>query len=416
MFRNVLTMAGKELMILWKDRGSLMVLFLLPVVLSSVFGSISSSAGGATEGSDALHIPAFVVNLDQGAYGAQVLNALEGIDALDVEKVADEATAQERVLSGEALAAVILPADLSANVNAYLPSTVRVVVDPAQATYGTIITGILNAVLEPIALQGELRYGIRAVIDAAGAFEGADAEFLAGVESMTLGAIMTRLQEIQQSPWIVVRAETPDGLAAREPANAFSYTVPMLYVMFSFFLMGTIGQSLWIEREQGSLRRLLAGPMRRWQIIAGKILAYMLVICLQAVVLFAIGNLVFHMPLGNSPLGLALLTVSLSLVSTSLGTLIASFSRTSRQADGAGTLLAFILAAIGGCIGYPLYLLEGPVGFISRLTPHAHALMGYTAIMTEGASASDALPQVGILLAMGTVLLVVASRRLRYDP
>jgi len=416
MLRHVLTMAHKELLVLWKDRGALLILFALPMVLSSVFGSIMMSASGAGEGGEALSIPVLVVNLDTGPYGGQVVDALAGVDALEIERVAGEAAAEERVRGGEALAAVILPANLTANVDASVPSTVRVIVDPAQATYGPIVTGILKQVLAPLSLQGELRHGIHTAIGASDAFAEADAGLRAGVESMALGAIMTRLQELQQSPWISVRAETPEGLSAQEPYNAFSYTVPMLYVMFSFFLMGTIGQSIWIEREQGSLRRLLAGPLRRWQIIAGKVLAYMLVICLQAVVLFAVGHLVFGMPLGRSVGGLALVTLSLALVSTSLGALIATFAATSRQADSAGTILSFILAAIGGCIGYPTYMIPGLVGSIARLTPHAHALIAYTEIIIEGGTVADVWPQAGILLGMGALFLAVASRRLRYEP
>ncbi len=415
MLRNVIAVARKELLVISKDRGSLMVLFLLPLVLASVFGSINQAAVSAVEGDESLAIPAIVVNLDEGSYGEQAVRTLEGISALDLRPLASVDEAEARVSQGEALAAVILPADLSANVDAYVPSTVRVVVDPAQAAYGAIITGMMSEVLAPVALQGELRYGIHAVVDRSGVLKEASPAQAAAMEAQTLGAIMTRLQEMQQSPWIDVRAETPEGLASQGPWNPFAYTIPSFSVMFAFFLVGTVGQSIWLEREQGSLRRLLAGPVRAWEIIAGKIVAYMLVICLQAVVLFSVGALVFSMPLGKSFAGLAVLTIALALVSTSLGALISTLAKSSRQADGAGVIISFILAAIGGCIGYPLYLMGGAIGSISRLTPHAQALLGYSAIMNEGAGWLDVLPRAGILAAMGLVLLAVASSRLRYE-
>ncbi len=333
MLRNVIAVARKELLVISKDRGSLMVLFLLPLVLASVFGSISQAAVSAVEGDESLAIPAIVVNLDEGPYGEQVVRTLEGVSALDLRPLASVDEAESRISQGEALAAVILPADLSANVDAYVPSTVRVVVDPAQAAYGAIITGMMSEVLAPVALQGELRYGIHAVVDRSGVLKDASPAQVAAMEAQTLGAIMTRLQEMQQSPWIDVRAETPRaGLpGALEPLCLHH---PLLFGDVRL-LSGRHGGAVDLAGARaGSLRRLLAGPVRAWEIIAGKIVAYMLVICLQAVVLFSVGALVFSMPLGKSFAGLAVLTVALALVSTSLGALISTLAKSSRQADG----------------------------------------------------------------------------------
>ncbi len=415
MLRNVITVASKELQVLFKDRGALAVLFLLPLVLASVFGSISTSLTTAIEGEEAITIGAFLVNLDDGAYGQRIAGILGDVEVLDVERLDSVDVANQRVADGERLAAVVIPAGFTERVDTHEPSTIDVIVDPTQAGYGSIVSGILNEVVSPIVLEAEIRYGIRSVMADAGIYDDAPAEFLAAAEAQSLGVIMTQLQAMQQTPWIVVKQTDPEGVVAKGPWNPFSYNIPAFLVMFSFFLVGVVAESIWTEKEQGSMRRLLAAPIGRGSIIGGKILAYMLVICLQALVLFGAGGLVFDMPLGNDPLALAVFTVALAFVATGLGMLVATVSGSTRQADSLGMVLAFVLAGLGGCIGYPLYRLGGVVGTISRLTPHAHALIAYTGIISDGASLGDVLPQLGILVGMGVVLYGLAVTRFRYE-
>jgi hypothetical protein len=63
--------------------------------------------------------------------------------------------------NGDALAAVVIPADFSTRVDAYEPSRIQVIVDPTQEQYASIITGIMNEVVGPVVLPGEIQYGIQ---------------------------------------------------------------------------------------------------------------------------------------------------------------------------------------------------------------------------------------------------------------
>lgn len=414
MRQRLLAIAGKELKILFLDRGALAILFLLPVILSSLFGSMIQGVSGGAGQETTVRIPIVVVEGDGERFGRQAAATLAGIAALDLTVVASEAEANDIVANGDALAAVIIPPGFTSAAESYTPSKVKVVGDPAQAQYIGLITGVVNDVLMPVVLEGELRYGIRSVMEASPLYEGLPAPVRQAMEAQSLAAIMTQLQRQQSSPWIGVRVEDLEGLEPEEPSTAFDFTVPALTVMFVFFLVGVVGNSLWVEKEQGSMRRLLASPAGKADIILGKMLAFMLVVILQVLVFFTIGSTVFGMKLGHSLAGLAALTLALAFTSTSLGMLVGAVSRSSRQADSLGTLLGFILAAIGGCIGYPIFQLGGIIGFVSRLTPQAHALMGYLNLFFGGTLA-DVLPQVGVLLLMGVVMFGVAVRRFQFE-
>jgi len=412
--RDALTVAGKELQVLVKDRGGLAVLFLLPLVLASIFGSINVAMIGSESGEEALSLPVYVVNLDEGAYGEQVMTALEGIEVLDVNTTLPLQEANQMVADSMGIAAVVIPEDFSAKVDAYEPTRVQVIVDPTKEQYGSIMTGVVNQVVAPVVVQGELQYGIRSVIDRSGTLGEAEAELRQAIEAQTMGAVMTQLQRMQDRPWIAVRSEDPEGVEAEGPWNPFTYTMPGFSVMFAFFLVGTVAQTIWLEKELGSMRRLLASPISRAAILGGKILAYMLVVCLQFLVLFTVGSVVFHMPLGDSPTALVLLVVGTALTAAGLGVLVAALARSSRQADSLGSLLAFLLAAVGGCI-YPLYKMGGFVGVLPRLVPQGQAMIGFTKLLADGAGALQVLPQVGILVGMAVLFFLIGLWRFRYD-
>ena len=415
---HTLSVAWKEIQLISKDRGSLAVLFLLPLLFGSLYGSINLKMAG--NGDDpAILLDVCLVNEDAGIFGVEVAKALKGIDELQIEISDVVADAEQRVADGEATAAIVIPADFTQKINAYTPTAIEVIVDPAQPESASIVTGILNQVVAEVTIWGEVQYGIRTILDESGVLADASAEVRHGVEAQNMGAIMTRLNEMRRTPAIVVTSEDLEGAKIEGGITLFfALMFPGITVMFVFFTVGMSGASLLNEREAGTLRRLLAAPIPRGAIIAGKMLAYMLLVCLQVVVLFGVANILFDMPLGKSPVALMLLTLVLALVATALGMLVAALSGTAQQADNIGMVLGFVLAGIGGCIAMtptPLTRADGFMGVLSNLTPHGHALEGYYRLMAENATFAQVLPEIGILLAMGIVFFLIAKWRFKFE-
>jgi ABC-2 type transport system permease protein len=251
-----------------------------------------------------------------------------------------------------------------------------------------------------------------------GFFDESDPAQLRAAGAQNLGVIMTQLQAMREKPLLAIESGNREGLKSLAPDNWFGLTIPMFAVFFAFFLVSTIASELLKEREEGTLRRLLAAPIHRGYIIAGKTLAYVLIVVLQIGVLFGVGNALFGMSFGNSPAGVLLVTVALALAATSLGMVVAALARSHRQADSVGMVMGFILGGLGGSIQVgltPLYRSKGLLGMVSQLTPNAHALDAYRQLMIEGAGIAQILPQVGVLLAMAAFFFLVAMWRFRFE-
>jgi len=418
---KLFAVSGKEIRILLKDRGTLALLFLMPLIFGLMLSNLNVQMSGTDEEEDeaAIVFPIYVVNQDTGPFGRQVTDALLAMAMLDVTFEESVATADDDVRQGEKLAAVVIPAGFSEKIDAYEATEIEVIVDPRQEDYASFVTGLTNFAVTGPTVAGEVQYGVRTILADSGLLEGADPAMIRAAQAQSVGAIMTRLLAMQEDPTIIIETEmtTEEEDLSWSGGGIFVFFMTAFAVMFAFFLVGVIGQSLHRDKDNGSLRRLLAAPLSRASIIGGNSLAYMIFVAMQVIFLFGVSAVAFSMPLGDSPLFLVLITIALGLTVATMGLMIAAVTKTSKQADSVGVMLGFILAGLGGAlpVGPPLYESDGFLGLLSRLTPHAHAVKGFRMAIAGTGTNQEILLQVLILLAFAAVFFAVARWRFKWE-
>ncbi len=292
-------------------------------------------------------------------------------------------------------------------------------VDPAQPESASIVAGIMNQVVSEVGLWGEVQYGVHSIFEESGLLAQASPGEQRAIEAQNLGVIMTRINDMRRNPAILVVSEDLQGAKIQGGIELFiAYQFAGLTVMFIFFIVAMCSTSLLGEREAGTIRRLLSAPVPRGAIIAGKTLAFMLLGCMQVVIMFGVANLLLGAPLGHSPLALVVMTLVVTFTAAALGMMVAALAKSASQASSIGLILAFVLAGVGGALPTgkePLSRAGGFIGVISKLTPHAHAVEGYYRVMAENETIIQILPEIGILLAFGIVFFVIAIWRFRFE-
>ena len=411
MIRHTLAVAWKDLLIVLKDKGALAVYFLMPLLFASLLGMAFGNAGNEER---KIEIATLLVNRDSGSYGKMLADGLKGAEVLVIEKLSDAVLADQRVASGGAAAALVIPADFSSKINAGEPAAVTLIKDPTQQQAASIVAGIANQAMAEIGVLGELRYGIHAVLAQSPDYDKATPELRQAVEAQTLGVLWTQVQQMRQSPVIAVQDEAVAGADELQPWDPITYYVPSFTVAFAFFLIGQMAGTLLREKEEGTFRRLMSSPMRRGAIIGGKMLAYVIVVFLQVIVLFGVGYALFKMPLGKAPLALLLLTVALALASAAMGMLLGALCRSSKQAERLGQVLGFVLLALCGSI-FPLFRSEGLMGIVSRMTPSAWGIEGYMGLLADNWTLAQTAPNILALLGFAVVFFGVAVWRFKFE-
>lgn len=215
---------------------------------------------------------------------------------------------------------------------------------------------------------------------------------------------------------------TRSGQRAGGAANRTAYTdpgakryqilVPQFTVLSAFFLVLVVGWLFVAERTHGTLVRLRAAPLARWQILLGKLLPCLLVSLVQGVFLLLAGRLVVNLSWGAEPWLLLPVVACTSVAAVGLALLVASVARTETQVAVYGVLLVLVLGGVSGSL-MPRELMPESMKRASLVTPHAWALDAYSQLL--GSPTPDVgvvLTACGVLLAFGAVFLMLAWWRM----
>lgn len=387
--RAALLIAAKDLRQRARDRSVLIFAVLAPAGLAAIFSLL---LGNVTD----FHARYAVADLDRGpmttVLRSEVLGGLEAAAIADIEDVATEAEARAAVEDGTVDAAVVIPIGFSPAVSGG-GSTEIVIIGTAESEFAT---GIARAVAGRF---GDQVRAVQTAIHTVGAARGRPlgpdelAVVVAGVAA--------------EPPPITLTDETAT-LRQLDPPTYFSAAMAVLFLFFAA-QYGIL--SIHTERRNGTLARMLAGPISPGTVILGKSIGGFLTGAL-AMTILAVGTTIALGADWGPPLGVALVVGAAIVAAIGITTLVISFTRTEDAAGGAVAAVAISLGILGGTFSPTAYAPE-LLSRLSLITPHAWFLRGLGDLHGSGASIADALPAVGVLLAMGLVSGAIGFRRAR---
>ncbi len=436
MLHQIFAITIKDLKILFKDRGGMIVLFAMPAMFILVMSTALQSTfqvGGEDNPVDVL-----VVDLDQPAeyidggetrLAGDVLAAMQQIGGLNLiteweSAPMTRAQAEALIANGAYQLAIIFPEDFSARIVNALDGhdadsvAITLVVDPTAGQQMVApVQAAINAYANRTAAYAQAPYRIKlALTDAAENFPVEQIPFVTQVgEALTHELIAVYdLGDIGGESEITVEQTIPAEFKVTEFPDAVEQNVPGYTIFGVFFIVQVIATSLLGEKQDGTFRRLLAAPLSQTALLLGKLLPYYLVNLLQVSLMFAIGALVFDMNLGSAPLALVLVTLATAAAATGMGLLVAAFGKTPEQIGGLSTLLALTLAAVGGMM-VPTFVMPEFMQTLSKISPHAWALAGYQDVIVRGLGVQAILPEMSVLLGFAAVFFTMAVWRFRFD-
>lgn len=346
--RTVTVVAGKDLRQQLRSGTLLIFAVVLPLGLALLFNTI---LGGEQQ----FRARYAVLDEDRGALAAsftdQVLTPLATLDTFEVTPVQSREQAVRRTDEGEFAATFVIPTGFTEAVQAGRPATLTVIGNPDA--------GIAVQIAREIARSytTELRSVQLAVATAARGDPATEpAELAARAAAM--------------APPVVLEADPSAGSRQLDSPTYFAAGMSVFFLFFTAML--SVSQLL-AERQEGTMARLLAAPVTRTAVLAGKLLATVGIGLAAMAVLVGSSSLLLGADWGD-PRGLIPLVVSAVLAATALMTLVGSFATTTEQATNWMSVLAVLFGLFGGSF-VPLAQL-GNLGVVSYFTPHRWFLQG----------------------------------------
>jgi ABC-type Na+ efflux pump permease subunit len=199
-------------------------------------------------------------------------------------------------------------------------------------------------------------------------------------------------------------------------SQRYKILVPSYTVMFSYFLVLTVGWIFVAERRQGTLKRLRAAPISRADILLGKLAPCYLVSIAQGLCLIVAGKVIFQMDWGQQPWWFIPVVLSTSVAAMGMGVLVAAVAKSEAQVAIYGSLLVLVLAGLSGALMGNRALMPPAMQQISRITPLAWSLDAYLQLIAN--PTPDILlvaKACGVLALFGGVFLILAWIFMRLD-
>lgn len=432
---NIVTMAVKDLKLLWRDKLGLFWSLGFPLIMALFFGSVF----GGKKSKD-LGLRVVALDQDQSKGSQAFMDSLKDSKAIRLTVAKPEwqpADLRQAVLKGRYLAYLIIPKGFGKR-NPFNPSdkteTLKVGMDPSRQAEAGYLQGLLaQATMQSLSTQfqdpSDLRQQLkeqRLDLDKAEDMEPDDKHelktFLNSLDRY-LGKVEEDNEEskdgqkdassalqMPMSNGVPITLENLSGPKNR-PASAYEVSFPSGIL---WAILGTVASftiSLVKERKSGTLFRLHVAPHSAFDILAGKALACMLSCMAAALVLTVIGALAFGVRIQN-PVGFVLALLSLSFCFVGIMLCLSVLGDTEESVAGSSWGVMLIMSMLGGGM-VPLLMMPSWMIQISHFSPVKWGILSLEGAIWRGFSVTDLVFPCLILNAVGLATLFFGTQLFR---
>jgi ABC-type Na+ efflux pump permease subunit len=379
-----------------------------------IIGGVIVLAFGGSGGGPAPQAHLLVVDQDGSFLSGVLLGALTQEEAgglIRAEKV-DLAEGRDRIDAGKASALLVIPDGFGAAVLDETPSTLRLWVNPAQQILPGIVEETLSMALEA-AFYLQRLFGDEIRTIAAGPPPGRNTldDLLVSGLAIDINQRVERLIEYLDPPAIELEIveDPPEAGEEVAPDGIGVLFLPGILLLSLLFMAQGLGNDIWQEREQLTLRRVVVAPRPLVAFLAGKGLAAAGLIVLVCLCGLGIGYLYLKLPARTLPLAVVW-SLGTGVMLLGLMSAIQVSAPSQRAGQIFGMVLVFPLMMLGGSF-FPFEAMPRWMAAAGALTPNGWALQVLKGIIRGERSGLELLPAAAILTALILLFFVYGAIR-----
>jgi ABC-2 type transport system permease protein len=375
--RRIFAIMQKELLQLRRDRGTLGMIVMLPLVQLLLFGYAINT--------DVRNIPAAVVDQSNTAISrilTQVVGATQVVAF--VERHSSVAAAERAIVSGRVRAAFIIPPDVAKRL-ARSPAVGHGLATPRSTDEETS---------RPVAQW---------IVD------GSDTTIAAAIKALRA----MPLSELFDQD---VNRTTPTFEVALfynpEQRTAVNIVPGLVGVILTITMIMFTSAAIVRERERGNMEMLINTPVRSLELMLGKIVPYIFIGLIQASIILSLGHLIYQVPMNGGLLALAIATLLFIGASLSLGLVLSTIAQSQLQAMQLTFFIMLPSILLSGFM-FPFEGMPRIAQHIAEALPATHFMRAIRAVVLRDAVLAEIRPQTMWLGAFMVGGLVVATLRFK---
>lgn len=353
----------KEFYHIFRDKRTLFILFGMPIVQIMLFGFAITN--------EINNVDIAVLDHSKDATTTEIINKIAASKYFSLRQfVKNEANIKAVFKKGKVKAVLVFEPDFSKNLTKKHLAKVQVITDATEPNTAQTISNYTNAILQNY--QQELNKGLT-----------------------------TPYQIITQSHMIY----NP------ELKSVFMFVPGVMTIILMLVSAMMTSISITREKELGTMEILLVSPLKPYLVIIGKVVPYIFLSIINAIIIVLLSIFVFGMPVEGSLFLLGLESILFIVNALTLGILISTISDTQQTAmmiSLMGLMLPVIL--LSGFI-FPINSMPLPLQLLSNIIPAKWYLIILKNIMLKGVGFVFIWKETLILLGMTLFFMVVSIKK-----
>lgn len=409
----------KELLLLSRDLGGLVILFVMPLILVVTITLIQDSTFRSINDNK---IPILWVDYDNGEVSKSIYEGLRESNSFNIIEKELDHEARELVFKGKYQLAIVIPPNLSSA----LEKKVNLNVDGMLAKFGLEeeppqpqVEGLKKKEVilyfDP-ATQMTFKNSIKNGID----------KMIFKIETQTIyKAFQSQITDDESGDifdtesFITFKEITPNIGKKEIIPNSVQHNVPAWTLFAIFFIIVPLSINMVKEKSQGTFVRLRTNPVSYLTVLGGKTLVYLAVCLIQFGLMLGIGAYLFpfiglpSLDVSGKIPQLFLVAIFAGLAAIGLGLLLGTVAKTQEQSAPFGATFVVILAALGG-VWVPVFIMPKFMQTLSNLSPMNWGLNAFYDVFLRDVGITDLLPELILLFSffvITTTISIVYNKR-----
>jgi len=413
----------KEFLLLKRDLGGLIILFIMPLVLVITVTLIQDSTFKTISDNK---IPILLVDKDNGSVSKTVFDNLEKSNLFSVvtqidNKPITEEVAKEAVYKGKFQLAIVIPKDLSIDLQAKIDQNVQNIISKmgltetdstAQTEKPKVIKEKEVKLYFDPAVQMSFKNSVMSSID----------KMISQIESKSIYTTFENqlgegTTEFEQKSFITFKEIIPKINNKEVRPNSVQHNVPAWTLFAIFFIVIPLSINIVKEKSQGTFVRLLTNPVSNLVVIIGKTITYSAICMIQFYMMVAVAVFLFpHIGLPSLNIEGHLFLMSVvalfsGFAAIGFGILLGTVANTQEQSAPFGATSVLILAAVGG-VWVPVFAMPTIMQYIAKSSPMNWGLEAFYDVLLRNVSFLEIIPKISLLFLF---FIITTSIALFYD-
>ena len=378
----------KDLTLFFHDQRSVILTFLLPVILITLFAFAYGSIGAYNGRSEPVRL--LVSDLDQTNSSKEIIHNIDSLGDISIF-VSDTIKSKELVIKGKYACALIIYKGFQDSLEYGNAMPIELIYDRSrEMEIGILQQNLISTIMSSTGVIIVKKSIEKYLHD----------QFPAIAKVTSDNILKTAIKKDNNTPaikWtsgVGMKNDTKLGLIQAVAGTA---------ILMLLFSVAGVGTSILEEKENGTINRLLYSPLKNSTILYSKMLFAFFISMLQLTSMFLFSWLILNMDMRVNISGLILMIIATSFAVSSLGIFLAAVVKTRQQAQNLSTIIILVMSAIGGSM-IPLFIMPPILQKIALLSVNYWGIQGFYDIFWRALPLKEILPKILILMSFGVVM------------